>query len=147
MGGWCSIREKCPQYHATDRRWPEERLCDRSEDGKVSAWRGLSVPIFVEGSMANPQNPWTNEVHAVMLADGLRLSAAEIEGMFGAPKGMATRRVIENAVQRGWFEAEGAWGDRRYSAIGRAETAAEEDGFGHGIGKVRSVFELAGAEQ
>lgn len=147
MGGFCAIRERCENYHATDRRWPVERLCERGQDGKVSAWRALSAPVLAKGGeVANPQNPWTSEVHAVMLSDGLRLSVSEIEAMFGPPRDKPTRRVIENAVQRGWFAADGAWGDRKYAAVNRAPTESEQEGFGQGIGKIRSVFELAGAQ-
>lgn len=33
MGGWCTKREACANYHAEDRRYPAERLCLNGEDG------------------------------------------------------------------------------------------------------------------
>jgi hypothetical protein len=145
MGGWCKAREGCAMYQATDRRWPVERMCEPRADGVVSAWRGLPVQLVVkadsEVSMdAKPQNPWTDEVHRVMHSDGLRLSASDIEQRFGRPHGKQTRTVIENAVQRGWFRAEGEYGKRVYVAVPMVPA------FGQGIGKVRSVFELAEAQ-
>lgn len=148
MGGWCKVREGCDMYQTTDKRWPVERMCEPGADGRVSAWRSMPVQIVVKadegGDMDTaPQNPWTHEVHTVMLSDSLSLSADEIEAKFGRPLGKPTRRVIENAVQRGWFRAEGEWGKRRYAAVG--QDGGEK--FGEGIGKVRSVFELAEAAQ
>lgn len=35
MGGWCTKREKCPHFHATDRREPAERLCPPGLDGEL----------------------------------------------------------------------------------------------------------------
>lgn len=89
-----------------------------------------------------PGNPWTSEVHAVMAHDGLSLSIAEIEQLFGCPPNKAARRVVENAVQRGWFTVSGEHGSRRYTAVPRETTASEQEGFGYGIGKVSSVFDL-----
>jgi hypothetical protein len=34
MGGWCSKREHCPQYHLATRTDPSERLCDPGHDGE-----------------------------------------------------------------------------------------------------------------
>lgn len=142
MGGWCKAREACAMYHATDTRWPVERMCEPSADGRLSAWRALPMQIVIKadegGDMdVTPQNPWTHEVHTVMLSDGLSLSADEIETKFGRPFGKPTRRVIENAVQCGWFRADGEFGKRVYVAVPTVPA------FGQGIGKVRSVFELA----
>lgn len=33
MGGWCSRREQCQNYHAEDRRNPIERICEPGRDG------------------------------------------------------------------------------------------------------------------
>jgi hypothetical protein len=34
MGGWCTKRQRCPNYHAaTPGQRPEERLCLPGEDG------------------------------------------------------------------------------------------------------------------
>ncbi len=36
MGGWCRIREGCPNYAYGEGRFiPAERICDRGSDGKV----------------------------------------------------------------------------------------------------------------
>ncbi len=34
MGGWCALRDQCPQYHAEFRGQPSERLCRTGQDGK-----------------------------------------------------------------------------------------------------------------
>jgi hypothetical protein len=31
MGGWCTRRDRCAFYLATDRRFPIERLCERGD--------------------------------------------------------------------------------------------------------------------
>lgn len=33
MGGWCTLREHCPHYHAIRRDSPSERLCTPGQDG------------------------------------------------------------------------------------------------------------------
>lgn len=33
MGGWCTKRDHCAHFHATDRRQPAERLCVPGADG------------------------------------------------------------------------------------------------------------------
>ena len=97
------------------------------------------------GTPQTPTNPWTSRVHSEMAREGLSLTFAEIEQRFGSPSDMLTRRVIENAVQRGWFAVSGEHGRRRYTAIQRQFEASEHEGFGYGIGKIRSVFELGAA--
>jgi len=32
MGGWCTQRDRCPNYHAADRTEPSERLCQPGHD-------------------------------------------------------------------------------------------------------------------
>jgi hypothetical protein len=34
MGGWCSKRQHCPQYHAESLAEPSERLCEPGHDGE-----------------------------------------------------------------------------------------------------------------
>lgn len=34
MGGWCTKRQHCLNYHSEDRREPEERLCEPGRDGQ-----------------------------------------------------------------------------------------------------------------
>ena len=98
------------------------------------------------GAALTPSNPWTCKVHTGMARDGLSLTFAEIEQIYGSPREMLTKRVIENAVQRGWFSVSGEHGKRRYTAIQRESSASDHEGFGYGVGKVRSVFELAEAQ-
>lgn len=43
MGGWCTKRQHCPNYHAEDRREPEERLCMPGADGV-----GIDQPIRLQ---------------------------------------------------------------------------------------------------
>ena len=49
MGGWCTLRAKCPHYHAADRREPEERLCWPGQDGEILEGLPL-VPIRAAAS-------------------------------------------------------------------------------------------------
>lgn len=99
------------------------------------------------GASMSPSNPWTCKVHSEMAREGLSLTYEEIEQRFGSPSDMLTRRVIENAVTNGWFAMSGERRKRRYTAIQREPIVpAERDGYGYGIGRVRSVFELAEAQ-
>lgn len=40
MGGWCSLRSKCPHYAVRDARDPAERLCVPGNDGV-----GMAIPM------------------------------------------------------------------------------------------------------
>lgn len=42
MGGWCTKRDHCPHFHATDRRQPAERLCLPGADGV-----GVERPVVI----------------------------------------------------------------------------------------------------
>lgn len=33
MGGWCTQRDRCPNYHSESRAQPAERLCEPGQDG------------------------------------------------------------------------------------------------------------------
>lgn len=50
MGGWCSLREKCPHYTEAVRVNPSERLCVKGEDGKraieAAAFRVIHINVF-----------------------------------------------------------------------------------------------------
>jgi hypothetical protein len=35
MGGWCTLRQACPRYHAQSGVDPVERLCNRGRDGEL----------------------------------------------------------------------------------------------------------------
>jgi hypothetical protein len=40
MGGWCSIRNKCPHYNSAYRQEPADRLCIPGSDGV-----GMAIPM------------------------------------------------------------------------------------------------------
>lgn len=61
MGGWCSKRQHCLNYHAEDRSEPEERLCAPGEDGS-----GLSEPIRLH----RPVGTWERKPSAHIQAPG-----------------------------------------------------------------------------
>lgn len=53
LGGWCRIREACPNYNAMDRRNPAERLCVKGRDGvrrpaPVSFFVPQPTPVFIQ---------------------------------------------------------------------------------------------------
>lgn len=43
MGGWCRMRDKCPNYRADNVAQPAERLCPKGSDGVVPGF----VPVLV----------------------------------------------------------------------------------------------------
>ena len=54
MGGWCSLRERCPQYHAVNRSHPAERLCHPGRDGVLEDWQPMVMvgPVDPERARA-----------------------------------------------------------------------------------------------
>lgn len=43
MGGWCRLRDKCPNYRSDSIAKPAERLCPKGADGVVPEL----VPVLV----------------------------------------------------------------------------------------------------
>ena len=51
MGGWCSVRNRCPHYRSDDINEPAERLCPPRQDGAI-----LELPVRVDGDAQRSHN-------------------------------------------------------------------------------------------
>lgn len=71
-------------------------------------------------------HPWTENVHATMLALGLTMTRAQILGRFGSPEGKQTSDDrISVAMSRGWFTVSRIDGEYLYTAAPRSRKSTK----------------------